>query len=88
MYLYIGSGDIPDFLDLGAPLADERPALAGWHDETQRDGRPRVSGAPAGPSAELAELRTPLEAQPEISHTFRIVIIYLNDTIIGNMENM
>lgn len=83
VYLYIGPGNIPDLLDLGAPLADERPALAGRHDEAQSDGRPRVTGAPAGSTTEFAELRTPLETQREISHTSRVQNINLNNTVMN-----
>lgn len=56
VYLYVGAGDVADLLDLGAALADERAALAGRHDQPQRDGRARPA------AAALAELRAPLGA--------------------------
>lgn len=56
-HLYRGAGHLPDLLDLGPRLADERAALAGRNDETQRYGRP---GHPATSAVYILELGTPL----------------------------
>lgn len=41
-HLYAGPCHLPDLLDLGASLADQRSALRRWDDEAQSDGWPRA----------------------------------------------
>lgn len=55
-----GAGDLADLLDLGAALADEGAALRGWHDQSERDGRPRDAAAATSTAAlNVVELRAP-----------------------------
>lgn len=55
-----GAGDLPNFLDLGTTLADQRTALRSGDDQSERDGRPRYTAATAGTATlDVVELRAP-----------------------------